>query len=120
AGCEDDVANSRNRHGLRGSRDETHLNTVLVPVVHGVVVELRHFEVGAQYVVDDVQDILVELGGDTATVVVRAFYLMRVLAQIDAEEKEIAECHQGAHARDQIDGCGGSEITDGAPEKCVQ
>jgi hypothetical protein len=84
------------------------------------VLERLQVEVGVELAVDDVQNVLVELGRDTGRVVVRGLETRPVLDQIGPQEEAIPWVHQGGDPGQEGAPSCRIEVADRAPEEREQ
>ena len=104
-------------HPLVGERAQADVHALLVAVVAGDVLEGVEVEVGAELAVEDLEHVLVELGGDPLGVVVGGLEAGRVLDQVGAEQEVVAGEHQRRDPAHEGAALVGVEVADRAAEE---
>ena len=102
---------------LGGERAQADVHPLLAAVVAGDVLEGVEVEVGAELAVEDLEHVLVELGGDALGVVVGGLQPGRVLDQVGAEQEVVAGEHQRRDPAHEGAALVGVEVADRAAEE---
>ena len=104
-------------HRLVGERAQADVHPLLLGVVAGDVLEGVEVEVGAELAVEDLEHVLVELGGDALGVVVGGLEADPVLDQVGAEQEVVAGEHQRRDPAHEGAPLVGVEVADRAAEE---
>src|SRR6185369_5661088 len=100
-------------HLLTLEAGEVHLNTALLPIKEGVVLEALELEGAAQLAIDPPQQIEVELGRDAGGVVIGVVENLGRLHQIDTDDHNRAGAEDGAGVAEEFRRLVRLEIADG-------
>src|SRR5690625_3212836 len=103
-------------HRLVPARAQPHLDPLLFGVPPGHVVERAGVEVGAQFPVDDGQNVAVEGGGDPLGVVVGGNEAFGVLDQVAAEQEPVTGVQHLVDLTQEHRAALGDLVSDGGPQ----
>jgi hypothetical protein len=90
-------------HVLRQPTAEVHLNTPPLSVVKGHVLKALRVKPPAKFIINTVEDILVERGRDALGVVIRRDEDRGRFFQVDAQEKDILRSQNSRRALEELD-----------------
>ena len=104
-------------HALRQPAPEVHLNTAHLSVIKGHVLKALQVKPPAKFIINTVEDILVERGRDALGVVIGRDEDRRRFFQIDAQEKDVLRSQNGGRAAEEFGTFFRREVPDAGPEK---
>src|ERR1700719_3272317 len=105
-------------HVLRQPTAEVHLNTPPLSVVKGHVLKALRVKPPAKFIINTVEDILVERGRDALGVVIGRDEDRGRFFQVDAQEKDVLRSQNGRRAPEKLDTFFRREVSQTGPEKC--
>src|ERR1700686_350984 len=104
-------------HVLRQPAAEVHLNTPPLSVVKGHVLKGLRVKLPAKFIINTVENILVERGRDALDVVIGRDEDRGRFFQVDAQEKDVLRSQNGRRAPEELDTFFRREVPQTGPEK---